>query len=259
VRHRPWLAWLLGIVLIIPFVVACSGTREPTPTPAPVSSEGAAAPTQSASLPTPSMSPLETPEPSGDAVPATAAPSPSALPQPSLERWAAAWQAVESYVVELTATDANGNVLYTFEVWHEAPDRSRVVGTLPGDQELEVIAIGDRAWVRISGLGNWMEVPRTQVSTFTGGATIDEDFYSERALGSPGDLPPYEYLGTELLDGELTHVWRATFPEYGNGTLTIWIAEDDLPRRLHWESTEGSLDYRYRRINEPLGIEPPTS
>lgn len=70
--------------------------------------------------------------------------------------------------------------------------------------------------------------------------------------------PRLEYAGTELLDGALTHVWRSTLANQPAETLTIWSGDDDLPRRLRWESPDGTREERYRRIDAPLGIEPPT-
>ncbi len=239
--------------LVVPLLVACGSQSEPTPTPAPVSAVATATP---APAPTPTRAITPTPVPTPTTEPVTPTPSPREGTQPPLERWANAWQGVESFVAEFISMDVNGNVLYTFELWHEAPDRSRIVGKMPSGQDLEMIVIGERAWIRLGPSGTWQEVPASQVSGLTGGAA-PEDVYGERILGSPGSLPQFEYAGTELLDGELTHVWRGTMGSQPSATLTIWIGEDDFPRRMRVESPDGTLEYRYRRINEPLGIEPP--
>lgn len=155
-----------------------------------------------------------------------------------------------------------------------APDREHVSWLLPGGGLfLDVIRIGERAWVNTGG--TWSELPAGQREDVAAGVLSPAQVWA----GFVEDLPGTSVLvGEELVGGlharhfrSTSRAWRAlALPSGGQlvqATGDVWIAADGrFPIRLHFVATGEdptgqpvSVDFTFELtdINEPILIEVP--
>ena len=256
-RHRPLRALSVGLLAWSLVLGACGGSAADSETPAPTASDApatvtasspTAAPTTAAETPTPES----TPEAEATESP-TEAPSAGTAATDVLAPTFAAWEQVKTLRMKMTMPSAAApGETQQMILEMVRPDRMRVtMETAEGT--FEMIIIGDVSYMNLGG--TWMQLPGPQdLSTY--GALSPDDPVDE--VSAP-DVTVVQ-SGTETIDGVACTVWDVTIPDEEAGTITgrMWVgADDNLPRRLVFETPDGPMTVEYSGYNEDITIEPP--
>jgi len=254
-RHRPLRFLVFGLLAGSLALAACGGSATDSETPAPTASDApvtvaaaspTAEPTTAAETPTPESTPEATESP-------TEAPATGTAAAEVLAPTFAAWEQVESLRMKMTmpGSDASGETLQMV-MEMVRPDRMRVsMETAEGT--FEMIIIGDVTYMNLGG--TWTELPGPQDLSTYGALSPDEPIDE---VSAP-DVTVVQ-SGTETIDGVTCTVWDLTIPDEEAGTMTgrIWVgADDNLPRRMVFETPEGPMTVEYSGYNEDITIEPP--
>lgn len=147
---------------------------------------------------------------------------------------------VKSYHATMDVTGGPGGEVLHTEMDHVAPDRYRVQATGGMTQ----VIIGDSMWIEMGGQTQKMPLPAGMMEKLRNPGNSEK-------LQSQEATVDVQAQGSERIDG--TSMKKYVLRDTGTKpiTVTYWVGDDGLPRRMLAETAEGTLTATYSRFNDP--------
>lgn len=254
--RRPVIAFAMAALVV---GLACTSDPEPVETPTPTQATApAATPT-----PTPTATPTPTPEPTADDILASAA------------RVLAAMSTAKLEMIDEHEDGAKffGTTFKSMEADIETPDSVRmlvsVVAPGLGFAKIEILAVGDEAYMKFSEDAPWAPLPADQMPfNFRAVGNTLSDILTGVAAGSIIGREEVDGVDTIRIDGEITSDdMSVLIPDADPGhpiTLSVWVDEAGhmlrqmrLNGRLFDEDSAGTSRLLSIALDVPVDIQLP--